>query len=249
MRLVKLRVFGIALLPCSCVALPVTDLDASTSDASDIVSVTSTGGATSSTVLSGTGGSVTAGTSSLVSTSGICTSSFTACGGDPTGIWDIVGVCVQGDIAAAANAEYASSASQCSDICTGAKPAAQGSVTFSAGNYQPNAVVSLTETLVVSDSCYAALWGQSWTAASCTTLAQDLSQQAGTTATCTPTSTSCDCVYETVLAAQSDTYTVSGSLLVASDGTTTEFCVQGSTMTQRDWFGNSAYAVTIYGKR
>ena len=249
MQQVNLAILGLMLAPCSCVALPVTDLDAST-DGGTVTAVTSSStGGTTSTVVSGAGGSLTGGGSGVGTSTNTCTGTFAACGGDPTGTWDIVGVCVEGDLAAAANSSYASDSAECSSLCTGATLAAQGLVTYGAGSVQPNAILSLTETLAMTAGCYAALSGETWSSTSCASFAQGLDQQSGTTATCSSGSSMCNCAYVTVLSSTVDTYTVDGSLLVASDGTTTEFCVQGSTMTQRDSIGDNTFAVTQFKKR
>ena len=152
-------------------------------------------------------------------------------------------------LAAAANVSYATDSTDCASLCTEATLAAQGSVTYNAGNFQPNAGLSLSETLEMTASCYTALFGTTWSSASCTSVAQMLDQPSGTTATCSPENSGCDCVYTTATPATADTYSVNGNLLVASDGSTTEFCVQGSTMFQRDSFGNNTYAVTQFTKR
>lgn len=157
----------------------------------DCLKISSSGGAASGKGGSSAGGSTYSGGASsnggsqTGNAANICTGTSTACGGDPTGTLDIVSVCVQGVLAAAANISYA----------------------------------------------------------------QTLDQQSGTIATCSSGNSLCDCVYTTDLPATADTYTVDGTSLVASDGSSTEFCVQGSTMTQRDSFGNNTYAVTRFSKR
>ena len=250
MQPIKPEFLGLFLWTWGCVGLPITDLDASTtggaastSDTTSVGGGTGTGGATSM------GGTQTSTSTGNGDSSSACSETFTACGGDPTGTWDIISVCMQGDLAAAANVNYAADSVACSSLCTGATLAAHGSVAYSAGSIQPNAVLSLSETLEMTASCYAALFGGAWNSASCAAVAQMLEKQSGTTAACSAGKSVCDCVYMATTPASADTYTVNGSTLVASDGSTTEFCVQGSTMTQRDSLGNNAYAVTQYSKR
>ena len=241
---------------CGCTFVPVTDLDASSSEdgqnatggATSSAGASSTGGATIGGAF-GTGRSQAGGATGSIDTANACSGTFTACGGDPSGTWDIVSVCVQGDLAAVANASYATDSSECSSLCTGATLTAQGSVTYNAGSLQPNAVLSISETLEMTASCYTALVGTTWSSSSCTSVAQMLDQQAGTTATCSSGSSGCDCAYTTATPASTDTYTVNGNSLIASDGSVTEFCVQGSTMFQRDSLGDAAYAVTQFSKR
>ena len=267
MKRVELGFLGLFLGMWGCVGLPVTDLDASATGGEASANATpGTGGATSAGGTTSTGGTSAGGTTSAsgaTSTGGTATTSslangnsasacsevFTACGGDPAGTWDIIGVCVQGDLASVANTSYAADATQCSSLCTTATLAAQGSVTYNAGTVQPNAVLSLSETLQMTANCYAALFGTAWNSTSCAAVARTLDQQTGTTATCSAETAGCDCTYVTIMPASADTYTVDGTVLVASDGSTTEFCVQGSSMTQRDTLGNNTYAVTAYSKR
>ncbi len=230
-----------------CVALPTTDLDGGVGGASSTTSSSNTGGATATSSTSGTSSNSAADANGDASTT--CDESFEPCGGDPTGTWDVVNVCVQGDIVAAANAAYASDSTSCSGLCKSVSLSAQGSVTYDSGSYEPSALTSISETLTVTSSCFAALSGESWTNTSCTTFAQLLESDGNTTAVCSQASAGCNCVYTTNSAAQGDTYTVSGSSLVASDGTTTEFCVQGSTMVQRDKLTTDVYVLTQFSKR
>jgi len=249
MRPIEPGFLGLFLWTWGCVGLPISDLDASTTGGVASISETSSvGGGTSAGGATGAGGTQTATSTGNDNSTSACSETFTPCGGDPTGTWDIVSVCLQGDLAAAANAGYAADSADCSSLCTEATLAAQGSVTYSAGSVQPNAVLSLSETLEMTASCYAALFGKAWNSASCATVAQMLEKQSGTTAACSAGNSICNCVYMDTTQAVADTYTVNGTTLVASDGSTTEFCVQGSTMTQRDSFGNNAYAVTRYSK-
>jgi len=256
MRSIEPGFLGLFLWTWGCVGLPITDLDASTtggtestSDTSSVDGGASTGGETSTGGATSTGGTQTGTSTGNGNSASACSETFTACGGDPTGTWDIISVCMQGDLAAAANASYAADSAACSSLCTRATLAAHGSVAYSAGSVQPNAVLSLSETLEMTAGCYVALFGSAWNSASCAAVAQTLEEQSGTTATCLAGNSVCDCEYMDTTPANADTYTVSGTTLVASDGSTTEFCVQGSTMTQRDSFGNNAYAVTQYSKR
>jgi len=225
----------------------VADLDASTSGgAASAGNASITGGASSG---GSAGGSETGGAAGFDNTAETCTGTFNACGGDPTGTWDIVSVCVDGNLAAVANTTYATNSKECSNLCAAATLTARGSMTYGSGSVQPNVILSITETLEMTASCYAALFDTTWSSAACTSVAQMLNQQSGTTASCSPGNSSCDCVYTTAATATTDTYTVNGNSLVASDGTTTEFCVQGSTMIQRDAYGNNTYVVTQFSKR
>ena len=252
----------IALLPVmpSCVALPASDLDAgvgggtsvSTLDTGGVnvlSSVSATGGAPVVAGTSATGGTIAATLDASTSVATTCSETFEPCGGDPTGTWDIVSVCIQGDLAAAANAAYASDAQACSNLCTAASLNARGSIAYNAGYYEPNAVLTISETLEVTPSCYAALSGTSWSNAACASMMQTLQGQSNTTATCSADNTGCECVYTTSSSAVADSYTIKGTTLVASDGSTTDFCVQGSTMSERDALGSSAYAITQFSKR
>ena len=243
--------FGLLLATAGCVALPATDLDGGVDGGLTVDTVISTGGTTglgTGGTTSGTGG-VQSNVGGSTSTATPCTGSFEPCGGDPTGTWDIVGVCVQGDLSATANVAYAGDSTACSSLCTSASLDAHGSVTYAAGNYEPNVILTISENLDVTASCYAALYGSAWSSASCASITQGLEAQSGTIATCTAGASSCECVYTTNTSATADTYTVSGTMLVGSDGSTTDFCVQGSSMTQCDALGDGTYALTQYSKR
>ncbi len=240
---------GLLFATGGCVALPVTDLDGGVGGGPTVETVLGTGGTTTAMSAAGTGGVQTSNVDGSAGAPTSCTKSFEPCGGDPTGTWDIVGVCVQGDLVAAANAAYASDSEACSSLCTSASLEAHGSVTYGAGIYEPNVVLTISENLEVTPSCYVALFGSAWSSAVCTSIAQALEEQSGTTATCVASNSGCECVYTANTSATADTYTTNGTTLVGSDGSTTDFCVQGSTMTERDALGDGTYAVTQFRKR
>src|SRR5262245_30229596 len=69
-------------------------------------------------------------------TSTLCTDTFTACGGDASGTWKVMGVCVDSDLAAGLNSERPAS---CSGQTTGANITASGTVMYMApsGDFDP----------------------------------------------------------------------------------------------------------------
>ena len=68
----------------------------------------------------------------------LCAEAFTACGGDPTGTWNVAGVCLDGDLAAAYNAQRSAA---CATQTTGADVGATGSATYKAATATADAVV------------------------------------------------------------------------------------------------------------
>ena len=60
-------------------------------------------------------------------TAAACTDTFTACGGDPTGTWNLSGVCIEGDLVAALNSQQTAA---CNTQTTKATVKGSGSVMY-----------------------------------------------------------------------------------------------------------------------
>jgi hypothetical protein len=88
-----------------------------------------------------------------------------------------------------------------------------------------------------------------WTTDSCAAVVQQWETHAGTVVTCDLATAGCDCTYAQAMALSNDTYAVQGTSLVTGSGDTTEFCVQGANMTQRDAVSNGTYVVTELRRR
>ena len=229
-------------------AQPCTDVNNSVVPPScDLVcsAESSAGGGTGGTGVGGAGGSSGAGGS----TAAACTGTFNACGGDPTGTWDLVSACIEGDLVSALNSQVAASGAACGNTFSAASVALGGSVTYGGGNYSFNATMSVAETFAYTPACVLALGGTALTASVCSQLQQGLNAQDGSTITCTY-ATNCNCRGTvTKINTTSGTYTVSGSTISEDSGSIYQYCVSGNTMTQRELIEGNAYGVTQMKKR
>jgi hypothetical protein len=180
-----------------------------------------------------------------------CNGTFTACGGDPTGTWDIASICVEGDLTAAYNAEMSADYPACGSTFISANVAGAGSVTYGAGNFSFNATMQAAMSLAYTPDCVSAASGGATSSAStCGQTAATLDNEPETAATCSYTGTNCNCSM-TITHANTDSglYTVSDSTIAESGGSTYTFCVNGNTMIQREQISGNAYGVTTMKKR
>ena len=180
-----------------------------------------------------------------------CTTTFNACGGDPTGTWDVVSVCVDGDLVSAFNASMATDYAACGNTFTAANLALAGSVTYGAGKYTFDATMAVIESVAYTPACVSALsGGATLNASACSQMQVNLNNEAGTKGTCTYAGTNCSC-QATVTRTNTSTgsYTLSGSTITEDSGTSYQFCVSGSTMIQREVVEGNAYGVTQMKKR
>jgi hypothetical protein len=149
---------------------------------------------------------------------GLDCSAFTACGGDPVGSWNILGVCLgpDPDFIPGCDGETATT-----NVST------TGTVTVTASNYMTSVTSSGTINLTVPGSCLP-------------TGVTSCEQLNGADQTCTGNvASSCACtgtVDSTDM--EEGTYTTSGGMLtlMPTGGTpeTLEYCVQGNTFRVRD---------------
>jgi len=199
---------------------------------------------------SGTGGASGTGGGTGGSSVAACTEIFMFCGGDPTGTWDIVSACIDGNLVSASNAALAAQYPSCSNTFSEfGVTALSGSVTYSSGTYLYNSITGAAETVAYTPACVSALEGVTLTASVCSSLEQNLNMEPGATATCTY-ATNCNC--HSVISntgTSSGTYTVSGSTITEDSGDSYDFCVSGNTMTQREQIEGNAYGITQLKKR
>jgi hypothetical protein len=205
-----------------------------------------TGGTAGKGGTSGTGGNSGAGGLSVAA----CTGTFKACGGDPTGTWDIVSACIEGNLVSAFNAALAADEPSCgSTLSAYSVNVLSGWITYSAGNCTSDTISESAETLAYTPACISALAGTTLDASVCSSLEQSLNSEPGTTATCTY-ATNCNCHSVVSNAGSSSaTYTVSGSTITEDSGSSYDFCVSGNTMSQRQQIEGSAYVITQLKKR
>jgi hypothetical protein len=160
-------------------------------------------------------------------------------------------VCVEGDLAAAYNAEAFADTSACGTTFTSGTVAGAGSVTYGAGNFKFDATMQMTMSLAYTPACVSALSGGGvLNASTCSQAAANLNGEPDVAATCSYAGTNCNCSMTITHAdTQSGQYTVSGSTITESGGSTYTFCVNGNTMTQREQLSGNAYALTTMTKR
>lgn len=180
-----------------------------------------------------------------------CAEAFTACGGDPVGTWDIVGVCTDGNIADEYNKVELPA---CSGVRESVILAAKGSV-----KYTPTAVLydgqaQESVSMDYSPSCAQATQGiTSLNSDTCHELQlANTDSRMGKVAQCEFEGGNCRCEEtRTVDVGGAYVYrvTADGTAIVEEDPTGYEFCVQGNTMRQRENIYGDAYVVTTLRKR
>jgi hypothetical protein len=209
-----------------------------------------TGGTSGGT--GGTGGrtgTATGGTAGA-STLPACTGTFKPCGGDPSGTWDIVSACLEGDLLASLNAAAGADYPDCAGGVSAASVTLTGSVTYGAGTYSYDAQSNVAETVTYTPKCYSSVSpGSTLSTSTCNGIQQALILDAGATASCTY-ATSCNCQLTVAnVNTSSGTYQVSGSTITEDTGSSYDFCVNGNTMTQRELIEDNVYGISQMKKR
>jgi len=185
----------------------------------------------------------------------LCTEAFTACGGDPLGMWSISGSCLDGDLAAAINGARSAA---CNTQTTAADVKVTGSLTYMGAAPDTlavtNATVTSRSTESISPACaMEAFQVTTLDAAACTQIQTTLKNidpelMAETTVSCALAGANCDCkiTIADVQMAQSFA-TVTGSSIMEND--TYDFCVSGTTMTQKRMVAGNVSAVVKLEKK
>ena len=129
--------------------------------------------------------------------------------------------------------------------------AGTGKVTCSGGTATYDATLEEISTLSYSPACFsAASGGAALNASPCTQIRSNMNDTADTQGSCCYNGTSCNCTMTTTHVNRDvNTLSISGSTISESDGTSYEFCINGSSMSQRESMGGSAYVVTGLTKR
>lgn len=111
-----------------------------------------------------------------------------------------------------------------------------GTVTYAAGTETANMTSTTHVSSVYTAECISAMAGQTiatLTEGACDAAEQSAAQNGGT-ATCSLVGSACNCAITIVQTIQeTDTYTMSGSTITYSDGSTLDFCVAGSKLRAR----------------
>jgi hypothetical protein len=159
--------------------------------------------------------------------------SFLACGGDPTGTLHVSDICLKGDL----NAEMFSETNlptDCSNLFQNAVISASGSLTYANNTETLNWVTKITVTAQYTDSCLSAVLGQPSTMDS--TICNDLQTQWSNrvnidSAVCSLIGTTCSCaISESISVNNTNGYTVDIDTLNYTNGSHSDFCVSGATL-------------------
>jgi hypothetical protein len=186
----------------------------------------------------------------------LCTDAFTACGGDPVGMWSISGACLDGDLAAGFNSTRSGA---CATQTTAADVKVTGSLNYMGAAPDTvamyNATLTARSTESISPACaMEAFQVTTLDAAACTQIQttiknSDPELMAETTVSCGLAGVNCDCrITIADLQMAQNFVTVTGSN-IAEGSDTYDFCVSGTTMTQKRLLaGNVSVVVTLAKK-
>jgi hypothetical protein len=182
---------------------------------------------------------------------GTCTGAFDACGGDPTGQWDISSMCSEGDLARAINDATVGDLPSCANVVQSASMTFSGSVSYSNGTVTHDVSTTTTAKLSYTMACLADVRGTPTADAStCAALDASYKNSVVGTGSCTFTGATCDCdstVHSTDTAVNG--YTVSGGTITESDGSSYQFCVTAGTMSARIELAPGSYGVMTLTKQ
>jgi len=169
---------------------------------------------------------------------------FSACGGDLTGTWIVNALCMEGNLAAAADAATGLPAA-CDGTIQSVSIKVNGTIQFANFIETSNLTVMTSARFQYTAACLAAEIGTSVvvTQTVCDLFAASLKSGLDS-ATCTLTGGNCDCNGTLVqVVAESKAYTLSGSTLTYASGKSVQFCVSGNNLTVR-----SADELGMYGQ-
>jgi len=178
-----------------------------------------------------------------------CTETFNACGGDPTGTWDLASMCVEGGLPAAIDGAMATDWPSCANSTKSAHMTVAESQTFSVGTLEYQWTSTQGATVSYSAACMAEGAGTP-NAGTCQLVGATYSMAGGTTGGCAWTGSSCNCNYTQVSSEHvSTTYTINGSTLVDQNGPDFEFCVSGGALSERVPIDSKHYQVLRLTRR
>lgn len=183
-----------------------------------------------------------------------CTDTFTACGGDPTGTWNLSGVCIDGDLAAGLNSERTSA---CASQTTKATLKGSGSVMYNAATTAYavviyNATLEEQTTESISAACAADSYGvTTLDAAGCTQIATTLKDgDPEVTVSCALVAGNCNCTATIVHVKKTQNLlTLTGSNIVENDDSTYDFCVTDTKMVQKETVAGNVSVVSTFTKK
>jgi hypothetical protein len=158
--------------------------------------------------------------------------SFTACGGDLNGTWELDSTCAQGELSAVLLAED-NAPQACSDLYSSVSMQLTGAIQYANGVETANLTITRTYTAVYTAPCLSAMSNSTVTVteAGCANAQSTLNARSNTTASCQFDGDNCSCQVEqrTGGTPTVDSYTIADGSLTYSGGNSSQFCVQGST--------------------
>jgi hypothetical protein len=187
-------------------------------------------------------------------TAKLCTDTFTACGGDPTGNWSVSGFCLDGDLVAGFNGEQSTACNTQtkSAVLKGSGSAMYMMPTGGDGVVVYDAKLEVQTKESISPACAADTYGVATLDASGCTQIQTVLKggDADTTVSCAMAAGNCDCTMDIVsLQKAQNLYTIAGSNITESDDSTYDFCVNGMTMVQKENLVGNVNVVTTFTKK
>ncbi len=176
------------------------------------------------------------GTGSGTVLSGICAASFSPCGGDVTGTWQVQSICSVGNPADTVNANFTASYPDCAGVCTSNSMTVSGNKTYSGTSVTSTESFDFSENLSLSDACFNEALGTSLSDSTCQAAAGHF--DSASSASCGLLAGACNCQVTDSLNNSTTSYVASGTSLTEPEsntdlGTTVDYCVIGNTMTQR----------------
>jgi len=172
------------------------------------------------------------------------------CGGILDGTWQVDGVCVEGDLAAAMLAQLNLPA-DCHNLFQSTTATRTGTVIFADGMETDNSSLVVDASALFTEACasadvgYAIVMGT----AACNSLGPVLvSSQQFTTAICSLAGSNCACSvskrWPTPIAPQA--YVVSGNTITyPGGGNSLDYCVSGTTLTTRELESGTTFVTTL----
>jgi len=178
------------------------------------------------------------------SEAGICAGGFAACGGDPSGEWEVASTCLSTSFTQLLNDALAAMSPECAGAARSASLSASGTVAYQAGTVTYDMTISTTTSISYTVACMKALMPDvAADAAGCASLGPNPGDPEET-GSCSFTGSACSCdVASTSPDTSTYSYTVTGATITESGGASYEFCVSGATMSQRVALVGTNYGV------
>lgn len=179
-----------------------------------------------------------------------CKEPFVACGGDPTGTWEIASACIEGDLQAALNDGLSP---ECANSVTAVDWSETGTVSFNSGTVSRTGTTVRATSISYLPACASAICKCDGASIGGCQEMQKINQNGDPDrqVTCKHTDTSCDCSAKTTKDISGEsTYTVNGTSLDEAGRLEISFCVAGDSLIQREpLYGTNVFLVKHLRKR